>query len=749
MNHVVAVKTADGKTTEYKYNAIGKIEETKDPYGNKTTNIFDNAGRVWKVRDPYGLENQFTYDGNGNLIQVVDANGYVKQLVYDSDDRLIKKLLPDNTYDYSYDSVGNMKSAADKNTTIEFQIDAAGRLHQESVTGRSEMSAYPSLVTSYTYDSTGNRTNMADSLGGVQVYGYNSSRRLASIAASGNQNYALNYDNANRLTAISRPGSTSTYQYTAKGLDSVRHYAGSNQVAYVEFGRLADGQIVQKTNRFGQSNYAYDAIGSLASATVPTIYGGNESYQYDDVGNRTADATGSYAYDANHRRLNEDGRFKYFYDNNGNLVLKTSKLVNEVTSYQYTSENQLVKVTVAEVINGPVLKEVTFTYDAVGRRIQKKVIDNTTAGDPAHNYTRKYAYDGMDLRYELNASNVPVARYTYSGSGVDDVLGVVITSAGVSAGLAQEAGTYYLLKDNLGTVTDVVDSNGNIKQSYLYSSYGKQLKIVNAAGADISSTPALKIPFGFTGREFDSETGLYYFRARYLDASTGRFLQEDPSPGNIEIPNSANNKYIFGLNNPIENRDPLGRDAWNEIGKIAAIVVGAVAAFYGGAFVAAYLGLSSYGGLIVGAFVGAFIGGVVTALGYWATGNDPAEGLKIGIAVGAVSGAAGGFYSADLVSVNPYQFQKSQIYGWFKSGVKSLFGNGEAGAKAVDAAFAQWIPQSWPIWETLAVGATKALPFVVAGASVGGIIYAENCIKEGTCGEYLPTEYKGKKKFDW
>ncbi len=53
-----------------------------------------------------------------------------------------------------------------------------------------------------------------------------------------------------------------------------------------------------------------------------------------------------------------------------------------------------------------------------------------------------------------------------------------------------------------------------------------------------NSTGTLNNPFSYTGREFDSETGLYYYRARYYDPSAGRFLSEDRpnSTSNIEYP---------------------------------------------------------------------------------------------------------------------------------------------------------------------------------------------------------------------
>ena len=61
--------------------------------------------------------------------------------------------------------------------------------------------------------------------------------------------------------------------------------------------------------------------------------------------------------------------------------------------------------------------------------------------------------------------------------------------------------------------------NGALAERYAYSPFGQ----VNAP-----SHPAIGNPYLFAGREFDSETGLYYSRARYYDPDMGRFLSTDP-----------------------------------------------------------------------------------------------------------------------------------------------------------------------------------------------------------------------------
>ncbi|MCO4755927.1 MAG: hypothetical protein KC478_15715 [Bacteriovoracaceae bacterium] len=252
--------------------------------------------------------------------------------------------------------------------------------------------------------------------------------------------------------------------------------------------------------------------------------------------------------------LPEEYKWIYSYDNNGNLIQKTSKqILGTFIKFTFNSDNQLVKI--EEFKNNVKIKTVVYTYDALGRRIAKDIVDHLNT---SKSHARKYAYDGQEILAEFDENDATLAVYTHSTLRTDDVLAVDIRSNK----LANQTGSYFYLKDALGSVVDVTDANGNLVQHYTYSSFGKVLKIVDSSGTDVTSNPLAKTSYGFTNREHDAESGMMYYRARYYQPEIGRFISEDSDAGRFEIPVTVVNKYVYVMNNSIMYTDPQGKFPW-------------------------------------------------------------------------------------------------------------------------------------------------------------------------------------------
>jgi RHS repeat-associated protein len=263
------------------------------------------------------------------------------------------------------------------------------------------------------------------------------------------------------------------------------------------------------------SNYAYDNIYELTGVTQNSTT--TESYTYDAVGNRLSSLGVSPFVNNTSNELTSTPSTTYTYDNNGNTLTKV--VGSNTTSYAWDFENRMTSVTLPG--SGGTI---SFKYDPFGHRIYK----SSSAG------TSIYAYDGDDLIEETNATGGVVARYTQTTDKIDEPVAMLRSGA-----------TTYYQADGLGSITSLSSTAGALAQTYTFDSFGKQT----------ASSGSLTNPFQYTAREFDVETSLYNFRARYYDPNPGRFLSEDP----IDFSGGIN-FYAYVGNNPLVYVDPDGTE---------------------------------------------------------------------------------------------------------------------------------------------------------------------------------------------
>lgn len=611
-NRLTSVITPSSQTTTYSYLPTGELTQIISPNNNITTYDYNVMGRLVKKTSPKGQLHQLSYDQNGNVIQEIDPKGQIKTYEYNLLDQLVRKILPDNEYTYSYTDSGKPYIVTSMNSSFELSYT---QIHgEEYLTGVSQnVEDIPTNTMTYSYSPDGQVTSMSSDFINMS-YSYDGSGNLKQVQNSLGQSFGFGYDNSNRLTSVNSAGVIFTQNvFDANSfLTEIVHRKSNIVVSSFNYTRDANNYRQTMTTLHGTHSYQYDNEGQLISASHPEADAIHslESFSYDSLGNRMAENQGNYVYDDKTFQLVEDWKFIYAYDLNGNLVTKQEKgLSGNVQNFTYSSENQLIQIDFIE--GGNLTKQAIYSYDALGRRVKKRVLENN------QETIRKYVYNSNEIIAELDEENEILVRYTHSGLRTDDVLAMNVTSNGVSTGFAPSTGNYYFLKDGLGSVTDITDSTGHVVQHFVYSSFGKILKIQNG-GLDKTTSPDIKSSFTYTNREYDFESGLYHYRARYYDPSPGRFLQEDPYPGIALLPISFTTAYTYAVNNPIMNTDPNG--------KIAPLVIIGIAALMGG-LTNAYLNKNE-GTFIENFFYGAIIGTISSGVG-----------IGIGAAVSAVFGA--------------------------------------------------------------------------------------------------------------
>jgi RHS repeat-associated protein len=272
------------------------------------------------------------------------------------------------------------------------------------------------------------------------------------------------YDGLNRLTRLT-------------------HAKGANTLADFQYQFNTVNDITQLIDSAGTHNYSYDQLDRLTAATHPNQI--NESYTYDDVGNRTASHQGSsYTYQPFNQLVAANGA-SFSYDANGNLISKTD--AGGSWTFTWDTENRLKQ---ASQSGGLI---VTYAYDALGRRIQR------TAGTVV-----RFVSDGVDVIRDLDGNGATIADYL-NAPGLDNKLRQTVGGSAT-----------YFLADHMHTTRALSDSSGSLAFSLSYDSFG-----------NLASGPA-STRYTYTGRELDADNGLMFYRARWYQPEEGRFASEDP-----------------------------------------------------------------------------------------------------------------------------------------------------------------------------------------------------------------------------
>ncbi|WNY24060.1 hypothetical protein MmiHf6_13850 [Methanimicrococcus hongohii] len=197
------------------------------------------------------------------------------------------------------------------------------------------------------------------------------------------------------------------------------------------------------------------------------------------------------------------------YDANGNLIEDGSFV------YIYNDSNRLTEVLKKSEDNRTIAE---FVYDESGNRV-KKFEDGIVSYYISEDFDIE---DGEETVYYFANGNRVAKNST--------------------------EGTFWYLDDHLGSTNVMIDSDGELVERTLYYPFGSHRE----GGEE---------KYSFTGKEFDSEIGLYYYGARYYNPETFVFTQADSIIPDIYNP-QALNRYVYCYNNPLKYDDPDGHSPY-------------------------------------------------------------------------------------------------------------------------------------------------------------------------------------------
>ena len=549
--------------TQWTYDSHNRLLEMIYPDEEKVTYSYNLGGLLEKVRGEksYGYDyiTKLGYDKFEQRSYLKYCNGAETFYTYDDRRRLSNlavnsgnKTIMDN--DYTFDAVSNVLSVAN-NASLPASGNAGGRMSH-----------------AYTYDGLYRLVSATGTYTGAD-------------SKSASYTLAMGYDNMHRIKSKSQHLTQDNVQFNGTlnvGYDLSYTYgteAGKKfQLASVKDVNYRTEETPGDNNIENNHVYLYDKNGNLVYVNTGRMMKDG----HNEVGTRER----KLIWDEENRLLAvDDNGFvsNYWYDADGERTVKTSGesdqvYVNGVFSGGSTNTAKFSLYVSPYLVANQGGRYTKHIY-AGSQRIVSKVGDFASYGsDPRRieyagantdglsvNYKAKYAAQQQVIKDNYKTFDVP-----YNGTDNDnyaDGEGFCCNDGSMEAAVAQarkaqahavaksfkdpdnyENLQFFYHPDHLGSSSFITNLEGEVVQHIEYVPFGE---VFIEERNSVWNTPYL-----FNAKEFDEETGMYYYGARYYEPRLSLWMSTDPMKE--KYPDYST--YIYAAQNPIAYSDPTGME---------------------------------------------------------------------------------------------------------------------------------------------------------------------------------------------
>ena len=534
-NRVQTMTYPDGEVVTYHYNAAGQVESmTSNKQGRQSVIVdrigYDKEGHTVYTKLGNGTETTYTYDKQRERLQVMNltADGQTvmeNRYQYDAVDNILgitnaanptsltklnkAKLGGRSSHTYEYDELNRLVHANGKAKSASYDmVMSFGRMSEPltKVQKVDSTTTAKSYNFAYKYEDSNHPTAPTQIGNDHYTYDANGNPTLVTNDST-NTTREMYWDEDNRLMVLSDNGKTSRYTYNAAGERIMKSY-GTMEGVYIN--GAPQGITFHETDNF-----------TLYPASIISINKNRFTKHYFIGDKRIASRIGT-------------GLFNNVYGRNGSYVTAGQQDYAE-------RMNQIQKQKEAYYKEQGIAPGVPTMKGAYGDPENTGVGYNVVLTELGNHDVPQGWIQTPRPNTTPNTNPGPPVSWNDPSNPDDPQAGY-----GYIPNDTTKEETFFYHSDHLGSTSYITDDHANITQYDAYLPYGELLVDEHSSSEEL--------PYKFNGKQFDDETGLYYYGARYMNPVTSLWYGVDPLAEKYVTAGG----YIYTLENPINLVDPDG-----------------------------------------------------------------------------------------------------------------------------------------------------------------------------------------------